>query len=601
LFDTQVVFAHQHLEETVFTPVSTPGVSTDPVFSTIIFDTPTNDGDFVVDIDGVVLFTPDTTSVVLFESISSHDTATDGSVGIDSLLHVVDTADETVAGDLPMSVGGNGGAEEIVVLALRRRRGNAGLALLLGQAEFQSGVLGDVVLARFFGDTLVITELVDTDGFTTVAITTGLTVDDGLGTEGNLRISVVSQNVDSVSQRRGSTLSPARSAVNGDMLVLGPGEVVDTIGVSPIPGLGEVTSLDVAPGESFGLSGVLSELVSEFVVDLHASRRVLLFRSSEESFRLGLLGGVVLVTVGPGVSGNTPVAVSFDGKVVDTSDDSEETVLTPVSTPGVSDNPVLGTVGKSTPTNDGDIVIDFGLVSSINENTTSVVEKRASSNTADDGASLHDFAHHSFFTFNGAVFINTVDVVAIGNGAFFTGRAVSALDVISTCDTVVPTLSLIVGAGFVSDVVLMNVFISSGGITTVATLIGLFAGEEDLGSDVDIGPDSLSHDLDTIRHGGGGSEGPAGTTVLGNMLVSGNGEVVGTVDVVPGEVGGEGFQGEEGSFGLDKGFNILILDVTREGERDLGDVGEDEDSKSADEEGQAQECDERFVHQKINK
>jgi len=601
LFDTQVVFAHQHLEETVFTPVSTPGVSTDPVFSTIIFDTPTNDGDFVVDIDGVVLFTPDTTSVVLFESISSHDTATDGSVGIDSLLHVVDTADETVAGDLPMSVGGNGGAEEIVVLALRRRRGNAGLALLLGQAEFQSGVLGDVVLARFFGDTLVITELVDTDGFTTVAITTGLTVDDGLGTEGNLRISVVSQNVDSVSQRRGSTLSPARSAVNGDMLVLGPGEVVDTIGVSPIPGLGEVTSLDVAPGESFGLSGVLSELVSEFVVDLHASRRVLLFRSSEESFRLGLLGGVVLVTVGPGVSGNTPVAVSFDGKVVDTSDDSEETVLTPVSTPGVSDNPVLGTVGKSTPTNDGDIVIDFGLVSSINENTTSVVEKRASSNTADDGASLHDFAHHSFFTFNGAVFINTVDVVAIGNGAFFTGRAVSALDVISTCDTVVPTLSLIVGAGFVSDVVLMNVFISSGGITTVAALIGLFAGEEDLGSDVDIGPDSLSHDLDTIRHGGGGSEGPAGTAILGDMLVSGNGEVVGTVDIVPGEVGGEGFQGEEGSFGLDKGFNILILDVTREGERDLGDVGEDEDSKSADEEGQAQECDERFVHQKINK
>lgn len=535
LFDTQVVFTHQHLEETVFTPVSTPGVSTDPVFSTIIFDTPTNDRDFVVDIDGVVLFTPDTTSVVLFESVSGHDTATDGAVGIEGLLHVVDTADETVAGDLPMSVGGNGGAEEIVVLAFRRRRGNAGLALLLGQAEFQSGVLGDVVLARFFGDTLVITELVDTDGFTTVAITTSLTVDDSLGTEGDLRISVVSQNVDSVSQSRGGSLSPARSAVNGDMLVLGPGEVVDTVGVSPIPGLGEVTSLDVAPGESFTLSDVLSEFLSEGVVNLHASTSsvLLFFRSREERFRLGLLGGVVLVTVGPGISGNTPVAVSFDGKVVDTSDDSEETVFTPVSTPRVSDNPVLGTVGKSTPTNNGDIVIDFSLVSSIDENTTSVVEKRASGNTADDGASLHDFAHHSLFTFNGAVFIDTVDVVAIGNGAFFTGRAVSALDVISTCDTVVPTLSLIVGAGFVSDVVLMNVFISSGGITTVATLIGLFAGEEDLRGDVNIGPDSLSHDLDTIRHGGSGSKSPAGTAILGNMLVSGNGEVVGTVNVVP--------------------------------------------------------------------
>jgi hypothetical protein len=454
-------------------------------------------------------------------------------------------------------------------------------------------------LARFFRDTLVITELVDTHGVTTVAITTSLTVDDGLRRKSSLRIGVVSQNVDSVSQSRGGSLGPAGSAVLRNVLVLGPGDVVDTVDVSPIPRGGEVFSLDVAPGLLFSLQHRGS--VELFVVELKAagfsSLGGLFF--SEEGFRLGLflsLLGVVLVTLGPGVSGNTPIAISFNSEIVNTSDDSEETVFTPVGTPGVSDNPVLGTIGKSTPTDDRDIVIDFSLVGSINENTTGIVEKRSSSNTADNGSSLHDFAHHSLFAFNGAVFNDTVDIVRIRNEAVFSGRAVSALDIIGTVDTVVPTSSLVVGTGFVSDVVLMDIFISSGSITAVATFIGKFAGEEDLRSDVDIGPAGVSHDLDTIRHGGGGSESPAGTAILGNMLVSGNGEVVGAVNVVPREVSGKSFHREERSGGLDEGSSFLVFNMAGERERVGGHVfGEFDESKSADDEGQAQESKKRFA------
>jgi hypothetical protein len=130
-FNTQVIISsHSHSEETVFTPVSTPRVSADPVFSAV-FNTPTDDGNFVVNVNTGEFFTVDTTSI-FFESISSINTATNGSVGKEGLLHVFDTADGTVARDLPMSVGSDSRAEEIVVLAIRRRRGNAGLALLLG-------------------------------------------------------------------------------------------------------------------------------------------------------------------------------------------------------------------------------------------------------------------------------------------------------------------------------------------------------------------------------------------------------------------------------------------------------------------------------------
>jgi hypothetical protein len=59
------------------------------------------------------------------------------------------------------------------------------------------------------------------------------------------------------------------------------------------------------------------------------------------------------------------------------------------------------------------------------------------------------------------------------------------------------------------------------------------AGDEHLRSDVDIGPSSLSRDLDSVGEGGGGGVGPAGSAVLRNVLVPQIGEVIDTVDVVP--------------------------------------------------------------------
>jgi len=58
-------------------------------------------------------------------------------------------------------------------------------------------------------------------------------------------------------------LSPARSAVNGDVLVLGPRNIVTATDVSPIPTGGEILGLNVSPREITALgslTGVLEEV-----------------------------------------------------------------------------------------------------------------------------------------------------------------------------------------------------------------------------------------------------------------------------------------------------------------------------------------------------
>jgi len=255
-FDGQVVLAHLDSEETLFTPEVTPRVSTNPVFSSV-FNTPTEDGDDVVNHRNQKSLGEDTASVS-FEFISSINTASNGTVGIDGLLHGIDTAGTTVVGDLPVLVVGDGSTVSTSISS-----GETVFTDLDVRASEVVGISGNVVLARVFGDTVFLGEFVDTSSVTTFAGTTSTTVDNGLDGKSDFGESGVSGDVDSISQGRGTSLSPARSAVNGDVLVLGPRNIVSSVDVSPIPSSGEIRSLDVSPREftsERGLSGVLQEI-----------------------------------------------------------------------------------------------------------------------------------------------------------------------------------------------------------------------------------------------------------------------------------------------------------------------------------------------------
>ena len=67
----------------------------------------------------------------------------------------------------------------------------------------------------------------------------------------------------------------------------------------------------------------------------------------------------------------------------------------------------------------------------------------------------------------------------------------------------------------------------------MASVVLSFARNQNLRSNVDIWPSSLSSDLDSIGKGRGGSMSPARSTVRWNMLVSQVGEIVDTTNGVP--------------------------------------------------------------------
>ena len=98
-----------------------------------------------------------------------------------------------------------------------------------------------------------------------------------------------------------------------------------------------------------------------------------------------------------------------------------------------------------------------------------------------------------------SILINTVDLVVVRNKAIFVRIAVSAHCHIGALVAIFPASSGIDGAGLISDVVVVDVLESVYWLTSRATEILVFTGNDDLGRDVDIGPCSFSLDLNSIR------------------------------------------------------------------------------------------------------
>jgi len=332
------------------------------------------------------------------------------------------------------------------------------------------------------------------------------------------------------------------------VLVLGPGHVVLSVHVSPVDVGGDVLSLVEVPsvGGEFDLGateignlntaaslGLGEEVLRDVALGCEGLGEVVDGVVIEDRVLLSI-GGDMSNTLGPGVLGGSPSAVGLDGDVVDTTTDAEETTLTPVGTPGVTDSPELLAFFGDTVADNGNVV-DNGLITRVvTVDTTGVVlERFGHGDTASDGATLVDLLHHGFLTGNGTELLSLVDVVGVGNEAGLTGVAVSAVGHGGADTTVVEATSSVDGAGLVRDLVVGHPLVGEDGITTVTSEGVVLTVDKNLGSDVDVGPGGVSGDLDSVTEGGSGSVSPAGTTVLGDVLVTDVGEEVSSVDVVP--------------------------------------------------------------------
>jgi hypothetical protein len=255
------------------------------------------------------------------------------------------------------------------------------------------------------------------------------------------------------------------------------------------------------------------------------------------------------------------LARGFNTEVVGTSDDSEVTTFTIVRTPGVSDEPVLNSL-FNTVTDNGNSVVEFSGTGLIVDDTAGIVKKTSGIKSADNGTSLVDFVDHIGFALDVTELSELVDRISGGNNALATGVAVLALDHSITTNSSIPTLGLVVRAGFVGNAVVEDVFHGNSGVTTVASFVfTLVARQQDLRSQFKIGPLGLSGDLDSVSNGRGGGESPAGTAVLGNVLVSNESQIVDTVDIAPEPLVGDLALVEGLKRSVNLGRKFLIRDV----------------------------------------
>lgn len=128
----------------------------------------------------------------------------------------------------------------------------------------------------------------------------------------------------------------------------------------------------------------------------------------------------------PGILGCGPGAIRLDCDVVSATADAEETIFTPVGTPGVSDEPEWLTILFAI-TDDTDIMDDLHITSVITVDTSGVVVKSlGDGNSASQRTSLVQLLLHGLFACDGSEFIDTIDEVLIRYETSLTWATVTA-------------------------------------------------------------------------------------------------------------------------------------------------------------------------------
>ena len=232
--------------------------------------------------------------------------------------------------------------------------------------------------------------------------------------------------------------------------------------------------------------------------------------------------------------------------------------LTPVLSPTVSDDPVLGSsLWVETPTSEGDNVVGALRMLRFRENATSVFDNWLCVNGSSHRSSSQDLSH-DFVASSLLVFVVIVNQTILGNGSIWkvinlgalsthTAKSVAGFarvrSVASRVNLVTESFrtfrraSQVGIASIVGDIAnVLDELVSTGVVSTMARS-GIFRStvQNELDAEVDVITLSLASNLDTVSKAGERSMCPARSTVLRNMLVETLGQVTHAIDISPRE------------------------------------------------------------------
>merc|ERR1719235_355946 len=131
----------------------------------------------------------------------------------------------------------------------------------------------------------------------------------------------------------------------------------------------------------------------------------------------------------PGLLGNSPITlVALNTEGVDAALDQSPAVITPVSTPRVAENPIVGSVLRGTKSSNGDGVHFFGAARLVNEDGSAFESLKLLSHTdcTADRSACGNLLHHDVSAINDAVLLDLVLGVLVNCPATLSRCAVTA-------------------------------------------------------------------------------------------------------------------------------------------------------------------------------
>lgn len=222
----------------------------------------------------------------------------------------------------------------------------------------------------------------------------------------------------------------------------------------------------------------------------------------------------------PSVQRSSPITTLFNSYIIFTTNDSEKSFLTPVSTPRISDIPKLYTVFFS-PANNWNFMNSKMISSIIYIYTSCIILKRFwDCNWTGKRTSLNKFVHHVLFTPYVSIFINSVHIILIGYSTCFSSTTVTTKSHTATIITIIPTSGLINRTSLVRNIILMNPLIGIICVTTIASIIFFFAWNQYLWSYIDVRPSCISLNFNSIWQSWCSSMGPTWATILRYVLIT---------------------------------------------------------------------------------
>lgn len=196
-------------------------------------------------------------------------------------------------------------------------------------------VFSNILLTSYSRHSMFSSPSININRISSITGTSSITIYNSLYSISSRRPLILSLNIQSISQRRQSRLSPTRSTINRNMLIHTPTHIVLSSNISPVPYLRNIINIQVF--KRLSRQNKIRNIISSFIIHTRIYRF---------SFQIGLFFRVSLfffnsfflffIGLSPSINRDTIRTFVFNTDIVNSSNDFEHTFFSPVFSPTVS-------------------------------------------------------------------------------------------------------------------------------------------------------------------------------------------------------------------------------------------------------------------------